>query len=113
MALRLASGIAAGLARLIGFARDGRKRQLAAEPSARDRGVLTGAAPLARPSRYAIVAPLLHCLGGWTVLNRARNRVVATGLSRRHAETLTRVLDLAYDCHPHSSSDAVTRKGED
>jgi hypothetical protein len=102
MTPRLASGFTAGLARLIGLARAGRTTQRH-DPA-------PDAAAAASLSRYVTAPPLLRCFGGWSVHNRASSRVVAAGLSRRQAETLCRVLDLACLWSRHSRTDAVYRR---
>ena len=110
MTLRLASGLAAGLARLIGLARGGRKLRPARQRPGSAASTASVAADAAPPSRYVVAAPLLCCLGGWSVHNRAANRVIAAGLSRGQAETLCRVLDLACDWSP---TDALHREEEE
>jgi hypothetical protein len=110
MTLRPASGLAAGLARLIGLAR-GRRRPRPAQQ--RPDPVPYASAGAARRSRYIMAPPLLRCLGGWSVHNHASHRVIAAGLSRAQAETLCLVLDRACEWSRNSPTDAVYRKEEE
>lgn len=109
MTLRFASGLAAGLAKLIGLARDGGERP-ATQP--RDPAAAAPAEP-ATQSPYVVAPPLLRCLGGWSVHNRTSDRVIAAGLSQRQAETLCMVLDLACSWGRDSPTDALHRREED
>lgn len=107
MTLRVPAGFAAGVARLIGWARHGRRRRLAAHR--REPGL-----PATRPSQspYVVAPPRLRRLRGWSVHNRVSNRVIAAGMSQGQAETLCLVLDFV--CHwAHSGSDAVQRRHDD
>jgi hypothetical protein len=113
MTFRLASGIAGGIARLIGFGRSACRRRAAGKEAGNGFGGAIDAAETACQSRYVVAAPLLRCLGGWSVHNRASVRVVAAGLTREQAQTLARVLDLACDWSRNPPTDALTRKGED
>lgn len=113
MTLRIASGVADRIARLIGWRRDGWQKP----PAAQDHDPGACAAPVedAAPPRprYVLAPPLLRCLGGWSVHNGASNRLIADGLSRRQAETLCMVLDLADHWRRDSQAEAVRRGEED